>query len=134
MKFDKKAYCEGHIGVKYMDKSRLLVLLVLVITCILASFSIYLGSSVSDQESSSAYHLWLLVSPFLVGLWLRLDLRENQYPYDYGVNFSAFRLVVLPYYLVQTRGKVGVLAFVGLFAVILLPGVVADITLLKFEN
>lgn len=76
---------------------------------------------------SSTFRVWLVASPLLVGLWLRLDLRRHNYPYDYGANFSALWLIVMPYYLVKTRGKIGVLVFFGLILVIALPTLVADV-------
>jgi len=93
----------------------------------MASFSSYLcGTSTLNVYSESA-NLWTLVSFFLIALWLRLDLRMNGYPYDYGINIYAFWAIAFPYYLVETRGKLGMLGFLGFMLLVLFPSFVADL-------
>ena len=71
--------------------------------------------------------LWSLGMGTLVVWWVRTDTHPSRYLpcFDYGTFMMAWWPVLLPHYLVRTRGFKGLLIYAGLVGFLILTVVVA---------
>ena len=71
--------------------------------------------------------LWSLGIGILVVWWVRTDGHPSRYwpCFDYGTFMLAWWPVLLPHYLVRTRGFKGLLIYAGMVAVLILTAIMA---------
>jgi glucose dehydrogenase len=81
-------------------------------------------------EEWPAEHLTTVYQLVIILLSVIFVERENRrfqhvyHPYELGLLIWIFWPVFLPYYLVKTRGKIGILMFGGLIAILLVQSAV----------
>ena len=106
-----------------------------LVTMLLTSSGITCAYSVtlSLLHSGISHHLayaWLFVFSILIALWVHADTRSRSIhqPLDFGFVFLWLWPLALPYYLIKTRGAIGLAPCAGFFAVYLAPFVLAWFT------
>ena len=94
-------------------------------------YGLYLGQ---QMETPPAYNLlhWA-AQLWIIGWWLRSDSRKRGVPwvYDLGFFLCIAWPVVMPYYLVKTRGAKGLLVILGFVAAYVgaaLAGIIISVT------
>ena len=88
---------------------------------------VYLGRDLEPPDSFSL--LYALGFIWVIGWWLRSDSRRRgvSWPLDMGLFIYIAWPIVLPYYLLKTRGQKGllvILLFAGVYAGALVAGAV----------
>jgi hypothetical protein len=78
---------------------------------------IYLGLSVEPPDGLELFY-WLALL-WIIGLWLRTDSRKRCFvwPYDLGLFLYIAGPILVPYYLIKTRGANGLLVILGFLGV-----------------
>lgn len=73
--------------------------------------------------------LWRVLYPLFTATWVYLDRRTRQLKLPFEFNAFVFFAspIALPYYLYKTRGRQGLLVTVLIFALLLLPSLVAQV-------
>lgn len=87
-----------------------------------------------EVVSDSTDVLWTFIFAILIAVWAKKEPKQKEFdaPFDFGSFLYFAWPVVLPYYLVKTRGSEGLvvfLGFVGLYLMPFLSGLVAYVYL-----
>src|SRR5262245_64884342 len=78
-------------------------------------YGLYLGRQIEAPSAYTALH-WV-AQFWIMGWWLRSDSRKRGWwVYDMGFFLSVAWPIVMPYYLVKTRGSRGLLVILGFVA------------------
>ena len=88
------------------------------------------GEDLSEATSSA----WTFIYVILVALWVQRDSLNEKFerPFDFGLFLYLFLPVLLPYYLVRTRGVEGIFTFLGFVLVYFLPFILGLVTYAYF--
>jgi polyferredoxin len=94
-------------------------------------YGLYLGQ---QSEAPAAYTLlhWA-AQLWIIGWWLRTDSRKRGVVWVYDLGFFLFIAwpLVMPYYLVKTRGAKGllvILGFIGVYVGATIVGIILSVT------
>ena len=84
-----------------------------------ASYVVYKGGEVSEGTDL----LWSFIFALVIALWTNNDAKaQGLYrPYEYSYFIFLFWPVVLPYHLVKTRKIEGLMVFLGVLLLFVLP-------------
>ena len=101
------------------------------------AYGFYLGLQIEPPGALILFH-WLGLL-WIVGWWLRTDSRKRGVASVYDIGFFLYIAwpIVMPYYLVKTRGAKGllvILAFVGAYLGAAIAGLVLAITISAFRG
>jgi len=96
------------------------------------AYGIYLGRQVGAPAAFTLLH-WA-AQLWIIGWWLRSDSRKRgvKWVYDLGFFLCIAWPIVMPYYLVKTRGAKGllvILGFIGAYAGATIVGIILSVTL-----
>ena len=101
------------------------------------AYGFYLGLQIEPPGALTLVH-WLGLL-WIVGWWLRTDSRKRGVASVYDIGFFLYIAwpIVMPYYLVKTRGAKGllvILAFVGAYFGAAIAGLVLAISISAFRG
>lgn len=105
---------------KSLDKNIIFTLLLLSFLLTIAEVYLNLQEQVVSDRTTV---LWALAFAFLVAVWATKDPKQVDFqpPFDFGFIMYMFWPLMLPYYLVKTRGLEGLVLFMGFVAIYLIP-------------
>jgi hypothetical protein len=85
---------------------------------------------------SSFEELWSALSILLFWHWLYFDAVDQRYhrPLSFGMQLQAFWWLSVPVYLLETRGKRGLLVIVAMLAAMIGPSLCSVLTALVLEG
>ncbi|RDI97494.1 hypothetical protein DVT68_17290 [Dyella solisilvae] len=104
-------------------KSRVLLFTLVVVSVAVGGYEAALFAQ-GLNAGASFQATWSLVFLVLLVLWVDLDCRERRdlyRPFEFGFLVFVFWLPYLPYYLIRTRGALGLLWLLG-FALLFYGG------------
>lgn len=101
--------------------SRYSSLTLLLIGTVFSIQQCYMGY-IEIESPDSLYVLWMFVFAVLVAMWCEQDKTRKGWPYEFGFFVFLFWPLVLPYYLIKTRGIDGFIMYLGFGALYMLPG------------
>jgi CDP-diglyceride synthetase len=90
----------------------------------LAYASLEVVAALKDQATSGETNLiWSVSFALIVALWTSNDAKDKKLykPYEYSYFVFLFWPLVLPYHLAKTRGTDGLLVFMGVVLLYMLP-------------
>jgi hypothetical protein len=98
---------------------------------------VYLGAQLEPPGALTL--LYWIVLLWVIGWWLRADSRNRGIASVYDMGFFLFIAwpLVVPYYLVKTRGAKGlliILAFVGAYVGAAIVGIILSMTIAAFRT
>ncbi|MEX1033893.1 MAG: hypothetical protein WDZ30_11080 [Cellvibrionaceae bacterium] len=105
---------------KSLDKN--IIIALVLISFLLSIVEIYLNLQ-EEVVSDTTTVLWALAFAFLVAIWATKDPKKSEFdtPFEFGFIMYLFWPLMLPYYLVKTRGLEGLVLFIGFVAIYLIP-------------
>ena len=106
-----------------MKHVSLYIIIVLFLLCFAVAF-VEVTLNLKEQEISGSTELaWTFIFVVLVGMWVQRDSAGKKFdkPFDFGFFLYLFLPILLPYYLVRTRGVEGLVTFLGFAAIYYLP-------------
>jgi hypothetical protein len=77
------------------------------------------GEVVSDGTDT----LWAFIFAILVAVWAKKEPKQREFnaPFEFGAFLYFAWPIILPYYLIKTRGCEGWITFMGFLGLYLLP-------------
>ena len=101
-------------------QSNLIALTLLSISLLLTIQQFFMG--MNDKESSGTlFTLWMIAFVILISMWCKKDQEGRQEFTNIGLMALIFWPIVLPYYLVKTRGVEGLILFIGFSSLYISP-------------
>jgi hypothetical protein len=96
------------------------------------AYGLYLGQQIEVPAAYSLLH-WA-AQLWIIGWWLRADSRKRGVAgaLDLGLFLSLAWPLIMPYYLVKTRGAKGllvILGFIGVYVGAALVGIIVSVTM-----
>ncbi len=114
----EKLNTEGHMN----KQSNLIALTIVLISILFSTQQFYMG--ITDRESSdNIFTLWMVLFIVLISMWCQKDQSEGEASSNIGFMAFLFWPIVLPYYLLKTRGVEGAVTFVGFTTLYISPNV-----------
>lgn len=95
----------------------------LIILCFGVSF-VEISLNLRQEElSKRADYAWSFFFIVLVSFWVQKDSKSADFdkPFDFGFFLYLFLPILLPYYLLRTRGIEGIVTFLGFVAIHYIP-------------
>jgi|SRR6266566_4532692 len=97
---------------------------------------VYLGAQLEPPGAFTLLH-WIVLL-WVIGWWLLADSRKRGIASVYDMGFFLYIAwpLVMPYYLVKTRGAKGlliILAFVGVYIGAAIVGIILSVTIATFR-
>jgi hypothetical protein len=111
-----------------------------LIPLILLTFIYSVGLSVLASRGvgtpAGANLLWRVIFALLMVRWVEVDRRTRRFhpPYEFGAFVFFAWKVVVPYYLIKTRGARGLIGTLGFWALAITPELISRIILLFFSR
>ena len=103
-------------------QSNLIALTIVLISIIFSVQQFYMG--ITDRESSdNIFTLWVVLFTALISMWCQKDQAEGQLTSNIGLMAFLFWPIVLPYYLLKTRGIEGFVTFIGFSTLYISPNI-----------
>jgi len=99
-----------------------IVLSIVFLSCLFTLQQFYMGFK-ETESPDSIYNLWALIFMVLIATWCQKDAQGKNWPFEYGYFVFLFWPVVLPYYLIKTRGLEGFIMFIGFGALSVVPNI-----------
>ena len=99
------------------------ILTVLILISCLYSFGQIVLNLNNEIVSDSTDTLWYLIFSVIVAVWVNKEPEKVKFeaPFEFGAFVYFAWPLILPYYLVKTRGYEGVLVFIGFLGLYLMP-------------
>lgn len=106
-----------------MKNVPMLIVVALLLMAAAMSFIEFQMNLEGEELSETIWGLWGFLYIVLVGTWVLYDGKSGDFdkPFDFGLFLYLFLPLLLPYYLVRTRGHEGIVTYLGFMAIYLLP-------------
>lgn len=106
-----------------MERLHTRIVWVLLLLCSAYSF-VQISLNLQQQEvSATTDTIWAFAFAILVAIWALKEPKQSEFeaPFEFGAFLYFFWPVVLPYYLMKTRGTEGLVLFFGFVAIYAAP-------------
>lgn len=112
------------------------IIFLLIFLSIAYSYVQFSLNSQNEVVSDASDAIWMFVYTVLVAIWAIKEPKQSEFeaPFEFGAFLYFAWPLVLPYYLVKTRGSEGLVlfaGFIGLYAMPFLSGLVAYVYIAK---
>ncbi len=106
----------------------------LFLSAIYSTLQVYLNVQQIEVSASTAT-LWMFVFAMLIAFWANKEPKQKEFEGTFEFPALVYFVwpIVMPYYLVKTRGLEGLVVYMGFIAIYFSPDIMGWVAYLNYE-